>query len=51
MTDYELHRQEWIAERSGMAIAHGIPEAQADAWAERMWIEYERARNAQEATK
>jgi hypothetical protein len=44
VSDEELHRHEWIAERSGMAIAHGSPEAQADAWALRMWAEYEAAR-------
>jgi len=37
VTDYELHREEWIAERSGMLMCHGMPQAQADAVAKNMW--------------
>jgi len=51
MTDAELHRQEWIAERAGI-LEHdaGYPRIVAEALAKAMWSDRESARNAQEAT-
>jgi hypothetical protein len=51
MTDYELHRKEWIAERAGMLMCEGMPQKQADAIAADMWRQYEASKTAQEAAK
>jgi len=51
VTEAELHRSEWIAERAGI-LEHdaGYPCIVAEALAKAMWSDRERARNAQEAT-
>ena len=41
MTDYELHREEWIAERAGMIMENGCGPFVAESVAIRMWLEYE----------
>jgi len=51
MTDYEVHREEWILERAGMLMEDQWRAADAMEEAERMWLEYEAARNAQEPAK
>jgi hypothetical protein len=44
VTDAELHRQEWIAERAGI-LEHdaGYPRIVAEALAKAMWSDYSRA--------
>jgi hypothetical protein len=51
LSDDQLHRQEWIAERAGI-LEHdaGYPRIVAEALAKAMWSDYQRARSAQEAT-
>ncbi len=51
MSDDQLHRQEWIAERAGI-LEHdaGYPRIAAEELAKAMWSDYQRAREAQEAT-
>jgi hypothetical protein len=39
MTDAELHRAEWIAERAGMLMSDGWPQILADYRAAEMWGE------------
>ena len=39
MTDAELHREEWLLERSGMLMADGMTQELADHRALEMWIE------------
>lgn len=39
MTDYELHRKEWLRERAGMLMSDGMPKQLADHRALEMWLE------------
>jgi hypothetical protein len=52
MTDYELHREEWIAERAAIfEYEAGKTFTQALALAIDAWEEQEAAKTAQEAAK
>jgi hypothetical protein len=42
MTDYELHREEWIAERAALLeFSDGLSRTEAEAAAIGMWLDYE----------
>ena len=47
MTDADLHREEWIAERAGiLEFEAGYPREIAEVMARVQWTEYDRGRRA-----